>query len=170
MQLRTTFGLPLLTAAILCSTSSFAQSVQDLMVAHQNLGAQVQRCQMAMNQHLQQMQAAAMRGMLFSTQQPMCHYDQPRLIAQMAYLETLIGRAQGDPRQACEINGTCNLTQYHSQYDSTMRHIMGGTEVTPNGNERYIGPNGSHHFDCGPNYRDVTGPSYMPPSPNCVER
>jgi len=184
MRIRTAaFGLTLLTTgASLCATASTAHAqsytLQDLINAHHNLEVQAQRCQFAMNQHLQQMQYAAMRGMMMPMQQPMCMNNQLRVIAQMAYLETAIARANGDTRPACETNNTCNMPTYQPQPgsrrappdNSEMDRVIQGYEITPNGNERMVGPNGSHHFDCGQNARDVTGPSYMHPAPNCVER
>lgn len=172
MKTSTTFFAGLL----LCTSSaSYAQSVQDYVAHHRILEAQAAQCNMAMNQHLQQMQYDAWHGRMTGNQGPTC--DMPRIISQMAYDETQIHRlTTGDARSSyCQITGVCTPRSYGTESTGGGRtqagvgQVMRGYETTGQGNERPIGPNGPHHFDCGPGAPDVTGPSWMRP-PGCVER
>jgi hypothetical protein len=168
-------GLLVLSAGV---GSSHAQSLQDFIADHQALAAAAKRCQMAINQHLQQMQYDAWHGRMTANQGPMCQNNMPRIISQMAYDEAQIYRMQpGNPRSSfCEITGVCRNPNFGppstgggtTQADTD--RIIRGDETTPMGNERPIGPDGPHHFDCGPGARDITAPSWMPPARGCVER
>jgi len=142
--------------ASLCAASSRAQSVQDFINDHHALEAAAQQCNAEVNQHFQQMRWAISRGMQPSLM-PMCQYNAPRIIARMAYDETQVKRLQGISTTYCD-TGVCQTPPYTPQPgwrqgpadNSGMEHIVNGEEVTRSGNVMPIGPNGDHHFDCGP--------------------
>jgi hypothetical protein len=173
-------GIAFAAAITLLPIAAKAQTLQDYINHHRALEKEAQWCNMQMNRYSQQAQYNAWHGGMMMVQPPACMNDNPRIIAQMAYDETQIQRMKGDTRSLCQITGVCRTPSYgpgpqHVRRDappdnSVMDQIVGGYETTPQGNVRQVGPNGPHHFDCGPGARDVTGQSYMLPSPNCVER
>lgn len=170
-------GLLALSALSAGVGSSHAQSLQDFIADHQALAAAAKRCQMAIDQHLQQMQYDAWHGRMTANQGPMCQNNMPRIISKMAYDEAQIYRMQpgAPPSSFCEITGVCRNPNFGTQStgggktQADIDQNIRGDETTQMGNERPIGPNGPHHFDCGPGARDITAPSSMPPA-GCVER
>jgi hypothetical protein len=174
--MRVAITIAVAITASLCAASSRAQSVQDFVNDHRALEAAAQQCNAEVNQHFQQMRWAISRGMQ-PPPMPVCQYNAPRIIARMAYDETQIKRSQGIPTTYCD-TGVCQTPPYtpqpgwrHGPPDNTdMEHIINGEEVTRSGNVMPIGPNGDHHFDCGPGARNVTSQSFNPNPIICSER
>jgi hypothetical protein len=162
--------------ACLGAATSQAQSVQDFVNDHCALEAAAKQCNAQVSQHFQQMRWAISHWMPPSPM-PVCQYNAGRIIARMAYDETQIKRLQGIPTTYCD-TGVCKTPAYTPQPGSrqgppdniAMEQIINGEEVTRSGNVMQIGPNGDHHFDCGPGARNVTTQSFNPNPGACSER